>query len=557
MRISQLTLENFKSFGAKTTIDFAPITLLFGPNSAGKSSLIEALNLFSNIDEYSTEEFNDLFHHIDGSSASSMEVGVTIDLGDEDLIESNAARELNDLLALYEESQKQPFYFDFANITSAIETLGISIKYQRQTDSKVISKFVISANGRPLFEIARPIRFKIENGKPKTVKRNKQVNWLLSKFNLEHQIVNSENLEFLEFFKGVISSGSNHDSDEFPEVELVIEEGVPSNLMTLKVHSANWDLNNCQTKLKSSERIIYENFIKLLVHVPFELLEKQMNSTRRLGPLRVVPKDTFSVEESNDYDGAKAWLYLTMNPLLLKKVNRWLNGKKEEVNGLLSGYEVELHQRGCHTRKKYVHENAPKYLLNEVSNLMIGEGYDQHEIDLVTKKFIEDFNARLLKFLNEKIIKDFDKNKSYAVKFNNVENGHVTGPKNIGVGISQVLPVIVYSIEPASRFIAIEQPELHLHPRVQSPLADLFIDEALESGDAKKTFLIETHSEHLVLRALKRIRHGVLSNQSLSILYVQNIDGISKVKKINLDEEGEFKTRWPHGFFAERREELL
>ena len=43
-------LENFKAFGARTTVPLAPITLIFGQNSAGKSSILQALNLLEPID---------------------------------------------------------------------------------------------------------------------------------------------------------------------------------------------------------------------------------------------------------------------------------------------------------------------------------------------------------------------------------------------------------------------------------------------------------------------------------------------------------------------------
>ena len=43
MRITKLSLTNFKSFKETQTIEFAPVTLLFGPNSVGKSTVLIAL----------------------------------------------------------------------------------------------------------------------------------------------------------------------------------------------------------------------------------------------------------------------------------------------------------------------------------------------------------------------------------------------------------------------------------------------------------------------------------------------------------------------------------
>ena len=74
--------------------------------------------------------------------------------------------------------------------------------------------------------------------------------------------------------------------------------------------------------------------------------------------------------------------------------------------------------------------------------------------------------------------------------------------KDVGFGLSQVLPVLVQCYAgDASRTIILEQPELHLHPRAQADLGDLLID-ALGQGHR---FLIETRSEHLLLRLRRRI----------------------------------------------------
>lgn len=78
--------------------------------------------------------------------------------------------------------------------------------------------------------------------------------------------------------------------------------------------------------------------------------------------------------------------------------------------------------------------------------------------------------------------------------------------QDVGVGTSQVLPIILEAFAQENKLIAIEQPELHLHPALQTKLGDVFIESAL--GENKNTFLLETHSEHLILRILRRIRES-------------------------------------------------
>ena len=78
-------------------------------------------------------------------------------------------------------------------------------------------------------------------------------------------------------------------------------------------------------------------------------------------------------------------------------------------------------------------------------------------------------------------------------------------PLDVGFGISQVIPVLVGALDDSQSpgVFAIEQPELHIHPALQVALGDVFIDGIKNSN---RTMLIETHSEHLLLRIMRRMR---------------------------------------------------
>ena len=137
--------------------------------------------------------------------------------------------------------------------------------------------------------------------------------------------------------------------------------------------------------------------------------------------------------------------------------------------------------------------------------------------------------------------------------------------RDVGIGISQVLPVLVMAYGSQGKILAMEQPEIHLHPALQAELGDVFIESAL--GARKNTFILETHSEHLILRVLRRIRettNGELVNgacqispQDVAVLYVIPDKEGSVVTEIPIRQDGEFITNWPDGFFPERAEELF
>jgi hypothetical protein len=136
---------------------------------------------------------------------------------------------------------------------------------------------------------------------------------------------------------------------------------------------------------------------------------------------------------------------------------------------------------------------------------------------------------------------------------------------DVGFGISQLLPFVVQVLASRGQTITIEQPEVHVHPRLQADLADLLIEGIQPAADHR--FIIETHSEHLVLRLLRRIRettagelpegHPGLRPEQLGVVYLQRGPEGAEVHPLRVDETGEFIDPWPKGFFEERARELF
>jgi predicted ATPase len=124
---------------------------------------------------------------------------------------------------------------------------------------------------------------------------------------------------------------------------------------------------------------------------------------------------------------------------------------------------------------------------------------------------------------------------------------------DVGYGSSQVLPVIAggYNMPSDSTFV-VEQPELHLHPRAQSELGDFFRD----LYQKKIQSVIETHSEHLILRLQTHVAQGNIRARDLLVYYVYPSGTQKTVVKLTVGDDGVFQQEWPQGFFEERFKEI-
>jgi predicted ATPase len=124
---------------------------------------------------------------------------------------------------------------------------------------------------------------------------------------------------------------------------------------------------------------------------------------------------------------------------------------------------------------------------------------------------------------------------------------------NVGVGVSQVLPIIVMALlAEKPSFLIFEQPELHLHPMVQARLADFFLSVAL-SG---KQCLIETHSEYLIERFRRRVAEaqGDALTRLLKIYFTERENGQTTCRPVEVTKYGAIPD-WPKDFFDQSQSE--
>lgn len=147
-------------------------------------------------------------------------------------------------------------------------------------------------------------------------------------------------------------------------------------------------------------------------------------------------------------------------------------------------------------------------------------------------------------------------------------NGEGKNIADLGFGYSQLLPIVLQlwmSIQRPSRLnfgsyrqagkqqlIAMEQPELHLHPHYQALVADVLAAVVNVEGGPRvspPSIILETHSEHLVNRLGQLISDGVLEPDDVSVLVFNQEDGESSITSVDYDEQGVLSDSWPVGFF--------
>lgn len=161
------------------------------------------------------------------------------------------------------------------------------------------------------------------------------------------------------------------------------------------------------------------------------------------------------------------------------------------------------------------------------------------------KQFITDFgeNSGLMKGLN---IKKFGEDSASPFELDILlEDGNPLNISSVGYGVSQSLPILVeIYVRPKESWFAIQQPEVHLHPRAQAALGDIFY---LLATNEKKHFFIETHSDFIVDRFRMRM-HKSEKKVKAQVLFFERENGFNKVNSIQILPDGRYSDSQPESF---------
>lgn len=554
MRITKLSLTNFKSFKQEQTIEFAPVTLLFGPNSVGKSSVILALFYLQQIIErgqanptkieaLKSKHLGGFLSLVHGKDLSQ-DIVIKLELEKSGFIGKGYLSEASDLTeAVIDDGNisldNQAFLMPSVVENSEKLVLEFTISWSEMLNSAKIKTYRVWSDGQflgELFSDLNQVGTSISrlNFTHPVLRPKNQSEWLDSVANTHYQVT-KEALEpesdmsdfeidqngcnslfqfFLEEKLDTVIRPKNYDQldedqkrdyhplDDYSIMPISVtcrKVGLPelNHVMDIAgIYKPEIGLNADYLNYAQMQSVFTEIFV-----APLDNLVSILNSSANIGPLRTVPDPNFQAksdtEQKDWYDGRAAWdLIASDQSELSARVSDWLR----------------LMGTGC--RVTHPDERVERNTVTQVPFL-------------------------------------FDEN----------SNLHVW-PSELGVGMSQVIPLVVAANTVKKGIVAIEQPELHIHPRIQTELGDL-----LTQIDSKASFLIETHSEHLMLRLLKRVRQTTdgelpthlkpVSYKDISINYIESTEEGVRSMRIAIDKDGEFIDKWPSGFFSERREELM
>lgn len=143
--------------------------------------------------------------------------------------------------------------------------------------------------------------------------------------------------------------------------------------------------------------------------------------------------------------------------------------------------------------------------------------------------------------------------RGYSFDLTDTRSGVEVSLVDVGYGVSQVLPIITECVGSTRDVICIEQPELHLHPRLAGNLAELLVETVARGNQV----IAETHSENILLRVQRLVRQGAIQPHDVAIIYVENGPSGASASRLRLDSRGGLLDPWPTGFFDDRLMDVL
>lgn len=549
-----LRIQNFKSL-KDVTIELKPLTFLFGPNGSGKSSIMQALNFFKeelkqislssfeeliNVNSFklsgSNEEFN--FQSITHNNKITEPITFSLRVTNENIVLLN---HLNSLL------EKELFFFDEDK-----DKLQIRIDACKNSLFKSpndILKYAINYSSLAYRENTSSVQYTFFD--------------LINEQNIDFEFVFSIRL----FNSRIVRNYSIIDHTNNYEMEFIQDRRIQHPLtyggliFTINSEVFNDDLNMLSSSIVLDSNV-YDTYMEKVFFSKkdnlsiLELLEN-LNSNF----IKILERNYEYINKKTSFSLYDIYSAYVINIVFLLTTDKYLDimiGKDYKyLAGIRDLPEFEYNIK--HIFDSYYtipyQLNFPLQCMPSVFQL---KDDDQYSISLVDKSeliYSHFPNSVMLdRFVNyigiAKNIKVNIENDRYFQIILVTKDNYEINLSLSSSGVKQIIPVLFFLS--AYDNVCIEQPELHLHPKLQSLLTDLFVKRVNEGRSYTKT-IIETHSEHMIRKVQVMIAKKELKLDEVAVYYFTKDDKSGSIaKNLVIDENGNFQTKWPHGFFDER-----
>ena len=550
MPITKVIIENFKGIRDRVEIPIKPITLLFGSNSSGKTTVLHALLYLRELLERQNADadrvmgggndvylggFRQLVHGHDESLTVTVGVEFSVD---EDGLEAYSIPE--SLTAWTDDDAPPDPVWEHGVSGVKVVAIEVDVAISSVSGLPAIAAYKVAINGDPIGIIfgdrgMRAVLSGVDTRHPIF-----DAQYSPDAFPADEEPPNPITASLEATFEGANYIGPT----AFQSSSIALGERViPHWGRALEI-----ELDDEPEQAEAIHAPFAKFILSQLMVRPGELIRDHLLTYRHLGPIRAVP-DLSSIAQrspSSDrwIDGMAAWDLLSAD-------GERTDSKRGQLVGKVDSY------------------------LKDEDRLNLGysltaETVRDIPVDSPISRILERFVIAPEEFEDAGTLKAayaeaLERSTRSLLQLTDLRRDVPVNPSDIGAGVSQVIPVLVSVLDTASKVTSIEQPELHLHPAVQCSLGDLFVREV--NKDAERFFLIESHSEHLLLRLMRRMRETAagreessdlrLNSETLAVLFVETIEGQSQYREITISERGKLKDEWPGGFFEERLSELF
>jgi predicted ATPase len=592
--ISKLIVGGFKSIRERTEIPIAPLTLLFGPNSAGKSSVMDAMDaLRQRLDDArwlhasnvmsTTEDLNRIIvnfdpkaHRIGGAIAEGAATSTVVNLG----------MEITAFCAETLESAEHPEASYSGNgVFLALDGTNVEIELNavgRHTE--ILSRLTV--NGQALLSHVSPtwvVSEQLFDSTTAQLHSDSGVGPSWTSRELGALVIDLSNPHWLSIEQEAFLEGHENYDDYLDELREAKNFWGKLNALKAIVEGSKSALIQQLVTLHGSSLVVRtrSQIFRAESWSPDVLDFEQRGDLVQLLSTRGIALTKQEVAEYRETKDLVDWIVTTSNALTFEVV---MSARSVLDRSVVSGDRRVLTEDDVTVQSDDpIFSEWPLKSGADLKRyaLAFGEARFPPDMPNYPSDFVNDvFSGDLFMGIGYQVTPAVWSIDTHALRHPDVNahggsksvvrvqlflkdsHGRVLNFDEVGSGISYVMPVLASLWHANMSWIS--QPELHLHPEAQCNMGDVLI-RAFNRG---KFSVTETHSEHLLLRMLRRIRqtsNGTCPDAELkclpeqvSVLYFEpTVDGCTRVRPLRVTRQGDFMDRWPSGFFEERGRELF